>query len=154
MVKVIEHAMRKEIAKGLPIKSSELPKQVIDYSKSLKVRPLAKVETVKGKRSEEWIERLIQTPIADVRHRTVNLILAPYLVNTKGLDPDMAVRVINDYIERCKQIDPSTKINESYIRYQVNYAKRKGMKPLSLEKAKELLGSQIDLESNEVQNKV
>ncbi len=146
IVRVIEQAMTKEILRGLPIKSSELPKEIIEYSKTIKVKPPPKLETIpKGKRSEEWIERLLQTPIADVRHRTVNLILAPYLVNTKQLEVDQAIRIINDYIERCKQIDPNTKITDRYIEYQCNYAKRRGLKPLSFDHAKELLGSAIEI---------
>ena len=76
----------------------------------------------------------------------MNLILAPYLVNTKGLDVEQASRRIIVYIERCKQIDPSTKINDRYIEYQCNYAKRKGLRPLSMERARELLGEHIDFD--------
>jgi hypothetical protein len=146
MIKIIEQAMVKEITKGLPIKSTELPKQVLDYSKGLKFKTTVKTELIKpGKKTEEWIEKLLQTPIADVRHRTVNLILAPYLVNSKGYEVDQASKIIIDYIERCKQIDPNTRVNEGYIRYQCTYAKRRGLKPLSIDRAKELLGNQIDL---------
>jgi hypothetical protein len=147
MVKIVEQAIIKEITKGLPIKSSELPKQVVDYSKGLKLRATIRIDIKPGKSSEEWIERLLQTPIADVRHRTVNLILAPYLVNVKGFEVEQASKIIGDYIERCKQIDPNTKINDSYIRYQCVYAKKRGLKPLSLDRAKELLGNQVDLQS-------
>jgi hypothetical protein len=146
VVKVIEQAMVKEIMKGLPIKTADLPKRVIDYTKNLKFRSLAKIETGTKGKTEDWIEKLLQTPIADVRHRTVNLILAPYLVNTKGLDVDVASNMIHDYIEKCKLIDPNTKINDNYIRYQCDYAKKRGLKPLSSDRAKELLGSQIDFE--------
>ena len=143
MSKILEQIIFKEILKGLPIKSADLPREVVDYTKTLKfkmpeIRTGARPEKKKG-----WIERLLQTPIADIRHRTVNLILAPYLVNTKGLEVEQAVKIINEYIEKCKEIDPSTKINESYIRYQCSYAKRRGLKPLSLDRAKELLGNTI-----------
>lgn len=149
LARIIEQAMIKEIMRGLPIKGSELPREVVEYSKSLRLKPAAKIETKgRGKRSEEWIENLLRTPIADVRHRTVNLILAPYLVNTKELSIEQAVKIISDYIERCRQIDPNTKINERYIEYQCNYAKRKGLRPLSYDRAKELLGEIIETSSN------
>jgi hypothetical protein len=149
IVRVIEHAIAKEISKGLPIKSSELPKEVIEYSKTLRFRVATiKTESKPGKKSEAWIEKLLQTPIADVRHRTVNMILAPYLVNTKGLEVEQATKIINDYIEKCKELDPNTKITERYIEYQCNYAKKRGLKPLSIERAKELLGSAIEIEEN------
>ncbi|HIH50460.1 MAG: DNA primase noncatalytic subunit PriX [Candidatus Micrarchaeaceae archaeon] len=147
MARVMEQAMLKEIMKGLPIKSTELPKQVIDFSKGLKFKSIAREEHRKGGGREGWIEKLLETPIADVRHRTVNLILAPYLVNTKGLDVEQASKRIIEYIERCKQIDPSTRINDRYIEYQCNYAKRKGLRPLSMERARELLGEHIDFDS-------
>jgi hypothetical protein len=83
----------------------------------------------------------------------VNLILAPYLVNSKGLEVEQASRIIVDYIERCKQIDPSTKINERYIEYQCNYAKKRGLRPLSLDRARELLGDQIDFEAQPAKGK-
>lgn len=154
MVKVIEQAIAKSIMKDLPIKSSELPKEVVEYSKNLKFKAAIKIQQPRpGKGTEEWIERLLQTPIADVRHRTVNLILAPYLVNTKGYEVDQAMKIISDYIERCKQIDPNTKINDRYIQYQCSYAKRRGLKPLSLERAKELLGSQVELEVTTAKSK-
>ncbi|MDE1870879.1 MAG: DNA primase noncatalytic subunit PriX [Candidatus Micrarchaeota archaeon] len=148
MVRVIERAMAGEIMKGLPIKTSELPKQVTEYSKgiNLKAIPAVAASGLRGAKREEWIEKLLVTPIADVRHRTVNLILAPYLVNSKGLEVDEASRIISEYMEKCKQIDPNTKINDSYIRYQCSYAKKRGLRPLSLVRAKELLGSQLDIE--------
>jgi hypothetical protein len=144
--RIIERAIEGEISKGLPIKSSDLPKQVIEYSKTLRFKTIAKAEQSSKKGSEAWIEKLLQTPIADVRHRTVNLILAPYLVNTKGFDVEQAAKIIIEYIERCRAIDPNTKINERYIEYQCDYAKKKGLRPLSLSRAKELLGSQINFE--------
>jgi hypothetical protein len=144
--RIIERAIEGEISKGLPIKSSDLPKQVIEYSKTLRFKTIAKAEQSSKKGSEAWIEKLLQTPIADVRHRTVNLILAPYLVNTKGIDVEQAAKIIIEYIDRCRAIDPNTKINERYIEYQCDYAKKKGLRPLSLSRAKELLGEQINFE--------
>ncbi len=146
-IKVMGQAIAAWISKGLPIKSSDLPKQVVEYSKGLRFRMASNPQgRTMGKRTEEWIERLLETPIADVRHRTVNLILAPYLVNTKRLEVEQASDIIGKYIDKCRAIDPGTRINDNYIRYQCAYAKRRGLRPLSLERAKELLGSQLDLE--------
>jgi hypothetical protein len=139
-------AVAKEIMKGLPIKVNELPEEVVEYSKTVKI----KIKAAEGQKkrdiaSEAWIEDLLKTPIPDVRHRTVNLILAPYLVNSKGLEVEQATKIIVEYIERCKEIEPNTKVNEQYISYQCSYAKRRGLKPLSREKAKELLKESIEL---------
>ncbi|MCL5239226.1 MAG: DNA primase noncatalytic subunit PriX [Candidatus Marsarchaeota archaeon] len=137
--------IEREVAKGLPIERKLLPKEVVEAAKSLKPKER---KAALGARagSYAWIEKLLANPIADVRHRSVNLILAPYLVNVKGMDEESAAKVIIDYIERCKQINPATKINESYIKYQCKYAKNKGMRPLSLTKARDLLKEVAEFE--------
>ncbi len=132
-----------EIKKNLPIPKKDLPKEAFEYSKKL-IIPVEKVGiNLKNDVKYEWINKLLSKPIADVRHRTVNLILAPYLSNVLGLSEEEAFKVINTYINKCKEINPDTNVNESYIRYQVKYSKTKGMKPLSYKKAKELLGDEI-----------
>ncbi len=141
--KIVERAIAAEIAKNLPIPAKELPKEVVAYAKTIKV-PVPKVSIQIDAGKYEWIAKLIANPIGDVRHRTVNLILAPYFVNVKGMSEDDAAKAIIDYIERCKQIDPNTKVNESYIKYQCKYAKTKGSKPLSYDRARELLKDVVD----------
>ncbi len=139
-ISVLERAMAREIAKGLPIKRTNIPKEVLEYAKGIRFEQADAGRLPKGKDSIAWIDRLLGTPIADVRHRTVNLILAPYFVNIKGLDVDSATRAISEYIEKCKQLEPNTRVNDSYIRYQCEYAKKRGLRPLSLDRARELLG--------------
>ncbi|MEM0200938.1 MAG: DNA primase noncatalytic subunit PriX [Candidatus Micrarchaeaceae archaeon] len=135
--------MEIEIQKNLPIPKSDLPKEALEYSKKLKI-PVEKINVnLKNDSKYLWINRLLSKPIPDVRHRTVNLILAPYFTTVLGLSEEEAIKVINRYIEKCKEINPDTNVNETYIRYQVKYSKAKGMKPLSYEKAKELLGDEI-----------
>ena len=144
-LRLVENAIADEIRKKMPIPASELPRRIIEESKGVKLPKInLKVEIREG--SYRWIEKILTNPIADVRHRTVNLILAPYLCNIKGMGEQEAVNVITEYIERCKQINPDTKVNSSYIKYQCKYAKAKGLKPLSLEKARELYRGVLDLE--------
>ena len=81
-----------------------------------------------------------------MRHRVVNLILAPYLINVRGMSEEGAFKTISAYIERCRAVDPNTKVNDSYIKYQCAYAKKKGLRPLSLVHARELLGSYVDFD--------
>ncbi len=142
-VKIVENAIAAEISKTLPIPAKGLPKEVVAYARTIKL-PVPKVSVKIDSGRYEWIARLIANPIGDVRHRTVNLILAPYLVNVKGMTEEDATKAIIDYIERCKRIDPNTKVNESYIKYQCRYAKSKGSKPLSYERARELLKDVVD----------
>jgi hypothetical protein len=142
---LLRSAMVKEILRGLPIKASEIPKQIIEIAKEIKPPKLEMPKVKSSSGSIAWIEQLLNTPIPDVRHRVVNLVLAPYLITVKGMSVDDAFKSISAYIERCKELDPNTKINDSYIRYQCEYAKKKGRRPLSLEKAKELLEGTANL---------
>jgi hypothetical protein len=149
--KVLEHSIYLRVLSGLPIPKGQLPKELVDYyaSSKLKLPESASKPSMSSVLSHgsTWIDEVLATPIPDVRHRTVNLVLAPYLVNVKGLGVDEATDVIKKYIEECKQLNPNTDVSETYIRYQCNYSKNKGMRPLSLSKAKELLGEYINFDS-------
>jgi hypothetical protein len=149
---LLETAVEKEILKGLPIKISEIPKNILSFAKDIELPPLPE-KIWKATGSVSWIEVLLSTPIPDVRHRVVNLILAPYLVNVKGLTEDAAFKIISDYIDKCKELDPNTLINESYIKYQCRYAKRRGLKPLSLRKAKDILGEFLKIDDMDGEKK-
>lgn len=144
MADLLENAMHREILKGLPIKHSDLPQRVISISKSV-AQPVVTIKS-RGWGTRAWIDKLLETPIPDVRHRVVNLVLAPYLINVKGMSEDDAFKVISAYIEKCRELDPNTRINDPYIRYQCAYAKKKGLRPLSLVRAKEMLGSYVNFD--------
>jgi hypothetical protein len=147
---LLEAMTEREIMRGLPIRHSDLPKEVIAYARSNRLNVIEREGVVgprPGERSTGWIERLLRSPIADVRHRTVNLILAPYLTNVRGLGAAEATKLIVEYIERCKQVEPNTKVNERYIAYQCEYAKKRGLRPLSFARAKEMLSGTADIES-------
>ena len=80
--------------------------------------------------SSSYIDKLLENPIKDERHRVVGQILAPYLVNVKGFSETDAISEISEYISRCRALK-ETSVNEAYISYQVRYAKRRGLMPLS-----------------------
>ena len=145
MLLLMESAIGQEIRGRLPIERLKLPRQVVEMAKALKKYEPGRELKGTGKGTYAWIEKLLATPISDVRHRSVNLIFAPYLMNVRGLDENQAVNIIIDYIDKCKQINPNTKINEPYIRYQCRYAKRKGSRPMSLSRARELLAETLDI---------
>ncbi len=145
MLQLMEGAVEQEIRSRLPIERLKLPRQVVEMAKALKKYEPSSTLKAPGKGAYAWIEKLLASPIADVRHRSVNLIFAPYLVNVRGMDEEQAAKIITDYIEKCKQVNPNTKINESYIRYQCKYAKRKGSRPMSLARARELLRDTVDI---------
>jgi hypothetical protein len=145
LLELVKGSIEKGVGESLPIETKALPKEIIEAAKALRPRE-KKIPMGASSGAYAWIERLLATPIADVRHRSVNLIFAPYLVNVRGLDVDAAAKIITDYIERCKKLNPNTKINESYIRYQCKYAKDKSLRPLSLAKARELLREVAEFE--------
>jgi hypothetical protein len=145
-IALLEKAICSKMGKGLPISSEQLPREVLEYSKGMKPAPDTSQKLPRTGASS-WVEKLLATPIPDVRHRTVNLILAPYLVNSRGMSVEQATKTITEYIERCKTINPNTKVTERYIEYQCAYAKKRGLRPLSFDRAKDLLGDVLDLET-------
>ncbi|MGC8629015.1 MAG: DNA primase noncatalytic subunit PriX [Candidatus Micrarchaeia archaeon] len=144
IIALIKGGIQAEISKGLPIDKALLPNEILSAAHGIKL-PEIKLPKTTDTGKYAWIERLLATPIPDVRHRSVNLILAPYLTNIRGLDPDAAANIIIDYIEKCKQLNPNTRVNDAYIKYQCRYAKEHGLRPLSLAKAKELFKGILDL---------
>lgn len=146
LARLAEGAIAKETAKGLPASQTGIPKEIFDISRSI-YRPEAATEKKEGGSSSKyrWIEKLLENPIPDVRHRTVNLILSPYFVNVLKMDEEKATKEIVSYIERCKDVNPDTNVDERYIKYQCSYAKRKGLSPLSFTKARDLLGHVTDI---------
>src|SRR5215204_1217524 len=80
-----------------------------------------------------WIEKLLQTPIEDYRKNAVGLILAPYLINIRGLPYQSAYNIIEEWLNKCdvlRKLDP-------YFRFRIRYALRsssnKRIPPLKLE---------------------
>ncbi len=105
----------------------------------IETKPIRKRKKQKQKLKEnkiEWIEKLLEKGFSDGRKRLINLVFAPYLTNVRNLDIEEAISIINDWLSKCQSLYP-TKINQTYIRYQVRYAKRRNLLPISKEKAKE-----------------
>ncbi len=142
-IRVMETAICKSILSGLPIDPKSVPKVVIDLSRNIRL-PVRKATERPTGVSIGWIDRLLATPIPDCRHRTVNLILAPYFITIKGMGVEQATQAISGYIEMCKTANPDTNITDKYIRYQCEYAKAHGMHPLSLKRARVELFSSFD----------
>jgi DNA primase large subunit len=97
LLKLVGRAIEKEISSKLPIDKRELPREVMEAARGIRPQE-QKIMAAGGKGTYGWIEKLLQTPIPDVRHRTVNLVLAPYLVNVKNMDVEEAAKIINEYI--------------------------------------------------------
>jgi len=80
-----------------------------------------------------WVERLLEHPVDDGRHRILWLIVAPYLVNIKGLSVEDAKKEALDYLQKCSKIKPIEGDLGRLADYYVNYASRVGLKPVSLQ---------------------
>jgi hypothetical protein len=83
-----------------------------------------------------WIEKLLQTPIEDYRKNAINLILAPYLINIRGLPYQDASNIIEEWLHEC---DAARKLDRNirFIkRYALNTSIRKRIPPLKLETLK------------------
>ncbi len=81
-----------------------------------------------------YIERILQSPIMDGRHRILWLILPPYLINVKKVSDDEAFETIMKYMQKCGWHEVNA---ERLVRYNINRAKRIGLKPPRLERLAE-----------------
>ncbi|HVP23302.1 MAG TPA: DNA primase noncatalytic subunit PriX [Conexivisphaerales archaeon] len=81
-----------------------------------------------------YIEKILERPIMDGRHRILWLILPPYLINVKKLPDDEAYDIIMKYMQKCGWHETNA---ERLIRYNINRAKRIGLKPPRLERLAE-----------------
>ena len=91
----------------------------------------------------KWIERLLEIPISDGRHRAVNLIFAPYFMNILKVDEATALEKIMEWIGKCNELS-LTKVNQNYVLYQLRYSKKRGLKPLGKAKLKEVFSDVVD----------
>jgi hypothetical protein len=65
-----------------------------------------------------WIEKLLQTPIADHRKYTVRLVLTPYLINIRRLSDNDALDIINNWLVECGKL----RRLDNNLKYTVKYA--------------------------------
>ena len=148
LIDVLSESVYNYVKKGLSISIKRIPKVIVDYSKKSNITVRIKINKSISGKSMGWIEELLGIPITDARHRTVNLIFAPYFTNVKGMDPEQAYVIIKKYIDECKKINPDTKINDTYIMYQCKYSKTHKLRPLSFRRAKSLLLGLVEFKSN------
>jgi hypothetical protein len=135
----IEHVKIHELPlKGRAGEAGELLESVREWWKTqtptepgLKIISRGKVDEAQSK-AYRWIERLIESPIDDGRHRVLWFILAPYLVNVKGLSLEEAEQIALDYLTKCSRIKPIEGDLNRLVKYYVEYAARTGLKPPSL----------------------
>lgn len=86
--------------------------------------------------SYQWIETLVQTPIQDHRKFTIELVLAPYLINVRNLLFDQTFSIIHDWIAKCdnlRRLELSINNFEYRIKLAINKSVRKHIPPISTE---------------------
>jgi hypothetical protein len=94
-----------------------------------------KTESYRGN-TISWIEKLLQTPIADYRKNAVNLILAPYIINVKKLSYDDALNIINSWLGKCGKLRQLDRNFNYMVRYALKYSAKNGHRPLKLDTLK------------------
>jgi hypothetical protein len=100
-----------------------------------KCNSLPRVVTATSSGAIQWIERLLQTPIHDHRKFAVWRILAPYLISVKGLSAEQASSIIEEWLNRCNQLNRLNFHPESKTREGIRGAAI-GYRPISCEKLK------------------
>ena len=83
-----------------------------------------------------WVEKLLKIPASDFRKNTVNLILAPYLINIKKLSYQESFDILIDWLNKC-QLERKLDFNSKYlVKSALNTASQKGIPPMKLETLK------------------
>jgi hypothetical protein len=80
-----------------------------------------------------WIDRLLQTPIADWRKTAVALILAPYLLTIKRMSYEHAYNTIMHWAAACSQLSslqPSSSGFINRVHMSLARAQEKGQRPM------------------------
>jgi hypothetical protein len=83
-----------------------------------------------------WIEKVLETPLADHRKYVVWRILSPYLINVKKLSYEECFNIIREWLVKCNQLERLNFNSHQKIREGINAATKKGYYPISLEKLK------------------
>jgi Primase X len=81
----------------------------------------------------QWIETLLQTPLADCRKFAIWRILAPYLINVKMMSRDDAFATIENWLNECDKLNRLSFYPKARIREGLRGA-LKGYHPISFEK--------------------
>ena len=89
--------------------------------------------TVNGNEQQQsiyWIDRLLQTPIADQRKYCIWRILAPYLVKVKRLSNDSVCTIIEAWLDECDKLQRISFYSRSRVNDDVRRARQGGYYPI------------------------
>jgi hypothetical protein len=80
----------------------------------------------------DWIEALLTIPIPNGIHKVITSILAPYLVNVKGLEVSKAEKIIEEWVEKCERYEEIKGNIGAFVRRECLNAYRLNKKPKDL----------------------
>jgi hypothetical protein len=82
----------------------------------------------------QWIEKkLLQTPIADHRKHTIDLVLAPFLIVIKRLSFEESYSIIKDWIGKCnrtERLKPSIEYFDNKLKAAINNSIQSRIPPI------------------------
>jgi hypothetical protein len=90
--------------------------------------------------SIEWIDKLLQTAASDNRKRLIFWVLAPYLINIRGLDYNKAFDILESWVDVCasvRRLEPSRSDFRFRIKDSLQAAIRDKRMPTRFETFKE-----------------
>ena len=117
----------------------------LDLKEKLKMLELRSVQNLKYRngysnnisREYEWIENsLLRTPIADRRKHSVDLLLAPFLINVKKFAYDESYSIIINWIMSCNDVmilHPNIKYFEERVRSAIKKSNHNKIPPIKRE---------------------
>ena len=97
-----------------------------------KIKPSDRFAGHSSNSSIDWIEGLLQTPVADYRKYCIWRILAPYLVNIRGLSDESALSTIMMWLDKCNTVKRLSFYAKPKAREQILRSRRIGYYPISL----------------------
>jgi|GEM_PF-2883951 len=86
-----------------------------------------------GKNYNDWVEILLDTIVIDGRHRIIEHILAPYLINERHLEIEKARKIIESWVEKCEAYEPSRGNINAFIERVCQNTQKFKRKPKDLE---------------------
>lgn len=74
----------------------KLPQFLVPLSKE--IEPYIPKQNLENRKGFQYVERLLQTKINDGRHRTIWMVLGPYLCNVKKMPVEEAISIIQSWV--------------------------------------------------------
>lgn len=124
---------------GIEVTANALVLPFMDHLIQLKIeaeefRKREDKSIIKDNKKIIWIDKLLETPIADHRYFCLWHILIPYLVNIKGLSENEVISILTEWLDKCNKVNRVRWRYPQRIKEQLKYDK--GYPPISLENLK------------------